>query len=247
MTASKIVACPRVVDSKKARFSRMTRAVMKSSTLHNAFVASSYVAKSACIMATLTYRKDVEPSANDIRGLIRHAKKWADRRGFKLRYVWVAELTKKGKLHYHILFFLPPRQKLPMFDRRGWWKFGSTRLEWARNAVAYMAKYASKGGGKGRSLFPKGFRLHGCGGLEKDERNERRYHLAPGWVRHFFELNERPKPCKGGGWFSAVDGTFQASPYFLLSASAGRVVIGTHKWYVDFLNSLEQTQLEQAA
>lgn len=217
---------------------------MKGAALHDLRLRDTYTERRYVpIMATTTYRKGVEPNAKDISYTIRRARKWAERKGFALRYVWVAELTKKGKLHYHILFFLPPGKKLPMFDVAGWWKHGSTRLEWARNAVAYLAKYASKGGGQGRSKFPKGFRLHGTGGLDKNERAERRYHLAPSWVRIYFTQADKPKPMEGGGWLSTVTGDFQASPFYLVAVTAGRVVVGVKKWFTDYLNQ----QAEQMA
>jgi hypothetical protein len=220
----------------------MSRAVMKGAGLHAEWVTSAYPVRSASILATFTYRKGVEPDRNDIKECLRHARQWAKRKGFTLRYVWTAELTKVGKLHYHVLFFLPPRKKLPMMDKAGWWRHGMTRMEWARNAVQYIAKYASKGGGSGRSKFPKGFRLHGCGGLDKDQRNERRYHLAPMWVRFFFTLAERPAPAPGGGWMSRVTGDWQASPYEILSATTGRVVVRVQEWFSALLSQQPITE-----
>ena len=240
---------PRIIDTKKARLGKMSRAVMKGAALHDLRLRDTYTTRNyAPIMATATYAKHVEPNPKHISYTLKLARQWAERKGFKLRYVWVAELTKKGKLHYHILFFLPPGKKLPMFDRAGWWKHGSTRLEWARNALQYIAKYASKGGGKGRHKFPKGFRLHGTGGLDKNERAERRYHLAPSWVRIYFTQEDKPKPMHGGGWLSTVTGDFQASPFYLVAVTAGRVVVGVKKWFTDYLrNQAEQAQQEQIA
>jgi Protein of unknown function (DUF3296). len=36
-----------------------------------------------------------------------------ERRGHKLPYVWVAELQKRGALHYHVLLWLPRGLTLP--------------------------------------------------------------------------------------------------------------------------------------
>lgn len=237
---------PKVIDAARARFSRMQRAVMKTAELHTEGRIQDRsgidLSRHKSIMATLTYRPDRKPTKNDIRELLNRANTWAKRRGFRLRYVWTAELTKRGVLHYHVLFFLPLGRKLPMFDKRGWWTHGMSRLEWARNAVAYIAKYASKGGGAGRSKFPKGFRLHGCGGLTKTERGDRRYHLAPAWVRMVMTRNEDPRPVRGGGWLSLETGELHQSPYYLLAVSGGRVVIGVRKWFTALLTQLTSPQ-----
>lgn len=229
---------PMEIDTKRQRKTRMARAIMKGANLHAAHVAANYATKSATIMATCTYKHGETYNPNDVKNLLKAAREWARRRKFELRYVWTAELTKRGQLHYHVLFFLPPGQKLPLFDRAGWWKKGMTRLEWARYAVAYIAKYASKGGGAGRHKFEKGTRIHGCGGLNTAQRIERRYHLAPGWVRHYFDLEEAPAPAPGGGWYSRKTGDWQESPYIVLGTTAGRVVVGIKHQFAGLLERL---------
>lgn len=233
-------------DTTRTRITKMQRAVMKGANLHTEH-ALSILGKCRPIMATLTYRNDREPTAADVRDCITRARVWLDRKYRhlskecrpKLRYVWTAELTKKGKLHYHILFFLPGGLRLPMFDRAGFWKHGMSRLEWARNGIAYIAKYASKGGGDSRQKFPKGFRLHGSGGFSGEQRIARRYHLAPAWVRNCFTFDEIPKRMKGG-WISMVTGEIVESPYQLISASAGRVRLRVAQWYSDRFPSTSQ-------
>lgn len=211
------------IDTKRSKVARLQRSVMTGGKLHAASMAAEYARKTATIMATLTYARDGEHDAQDIKECLRRARQWANRRRIVLRYVWVAELTRRGRLHYHVLFFLPPMVRLPMFDQNGWWTKGMTRLEWARQPLAYLAKYASKGGGSGK--YPKGTRTHGTGGLDKDQRNERRYSLAPQWVRYWFDLEDRPAPAEGGGWYSRVTGHWQESPFFVVSASAMRVAV----------------------
>ncbi len=218
-----------VVDTRKSRLSKMSRSVLKGANLHTEHQAAAFSSRTATIMATLTYRPRVEPKPEHITSLLNHARNWFKRKcGGKLRYVWTAELTKKGKLHYHILFFLPPRVRLPLFDLRGWWPHGMTRLEWAKNPIAYIAKYASKGNSKGK--FPKGFRIHGCGGLTKPEAADKRYHCAPSWVREVFAPDEDPRPIDGGGWVSRITGEWWPSPYELLYAASGRVVVRVAPW-----------------
>ena len=231
-------------DPSRTRITKMQRAVMKGANLHTEH-AMSLFGKCRPIMATLTYASDRQPTAKDVATCVNRTRDWLDRKYShlakanrpKLRYVWTAELTKKGKLHYHILFFLPGGLRLPMFDRAGFWKHGMSRLEWARNGIAYIAKYASKGGGDSRQKFPKGFRLHGSGGFSGEQRIERRYHLAPAWVRNCFTADEIPKRTQGG-WVSMVTGHIVDTPYPLISARAGRVRLRVQQWYADLLASL---------
>lgn len=205
------------LNPKKIRADRMRRAVMRATLLHR-----KHAGRAALL--TLTYAADVEPNPKDISRCITAARNWAKRRGVDLRYAWTAELTKAGKLHYHICTIFPPGFKLPKLDEAGWWKHGMTNMKWARNAAAYIAKYVSKGtGGKG---YPKGFRIHGSGGLNRDERDNKRYHCAPAWVRSRFTCEDRPKPMReGSGWYSPESKEICESPWHVLSARAGRVHI----------------------
>src|SRR5690606_16986167 len=102
-------------------------------------------------------------------------------RGRRLRYVWVLELTKAGKPHYHVMVWLPAGVLLEKPDRSGAWPHGMSRIEWARNAVGYLVKYASKGT-DGINL-PRGARLFGVGGLNADSRLKRAWAMLPRYQR----------------------------------------------------------------
>ena len=60
-----------------------------------------------------------------------------------LHYVWVLELTKRGRPHYHVLFWLPKGVSMPKADKQGWWKHGMTRSG-GHSPVGYLCKYTSK-------------------------------------------------------------------------------------------------------
>ena len=111
-SSGKQVATQVGIDSKRSRFARMSRSIMKGALLHAAHCFQP-------IMLTTTYRADAKPSPKDISQALHAARDWARYRRIPLRYVWAAEMTKKGKLHYHVLFFLPAGVKLPMFDSKG--------------------------------------------------------------------------------------------------------------------------------
>ena len=169
-------------------------------------------------MLTLTYRPDVSWDARHVTQCIKRIRAYLRRRGHACRYVWVLENTKAGKPHYHVLLWLPRGLTLPKPDKRGWWPHGLTRIEWARNAIGYLAKYASKG--SGGHPFPKGARLHGSGGLSASARAERAWWLAPSWVREHFSLEMRPARAPGGGWISRVTGEWLPSPWRLVARAS---------------------------
>ncbi|HPE81494.1 MAG TPA: hypothetical protein PKZ35_15985 [Gammaproteobacteria bacterium] len=162
---------------------------------------------------TLTYRADVEWRQGQVTGCIKAIREYLARRGHAMRYVTVMELHKSGRPHYHLLIWLPRGVTLPKPDKRGWWPHGGTKIEWARNPVGYLAKYASKGT-DGR--FPKGARLTTSGGLSLRARFERAWWLAPGWVREHFAVEDRPARAPGGGWVSRISGDWLPSPWRLV-------------------------------
>lgn len=164
-------------------------------------------------MVTLTYRPGLSYSPRHVSDFLQRARQWAARRGFPLRYVWVLELTKAGAPHYHAVLWLPKGTSMPKPDKQGWWSHGLTRIEWARNAVGYIAKYASKGCDV--QSLPSGARICGAGGLTDDARNERAWWLSPGWVRESWTSADRPRraPAGVGGWLSTVSGEWLPSPW----------------------------------
>lgn len=164
-------------------------------------------------MVTLTYRDDVKWEAKHMSALCKHVREYAKRAAFKFRYVWVLELTARGRPHYHLLVWLPTGRTLPKPDKRGWWPHGKTRIEWAKNAIAYVAKYASKGiDFEQAQLIPKGARLCGTGGLTEASRTELRWWKAPTWVRNVFDTVCDLRRAKGG-YVNRETAEFLESPW----------------------------------
>lgn len=172
-------------------------------------------------MVTLTYALVGLWEPRHIVAFLRCCREYLRRRGYDFRYTWVAELQKRGAVHYHVLIWLPKGLTLPKPDKRGWWPHGSTRIEWVRNAVGYIAKYAAKP--EIIIDFPKGLRICGTGGLDSKGRMERRWWLSPAWVRRQFALSDDPRPAKGGGYVGS-DGERVYSP-FLVGFIDGRLSI----------------------
>jgi hypothetical protein len=207
------------VDTRAGRLRRMRRAVLTSARLLEADAPKGGF-RYRPAMLTLTYRAGVEWGASHVRDCLRLARAWAKRKGFTLRYVWVAELQQRGAVHYHVVVWLPFR--MPMPDRCGWWPHGATRVEWARCAVAYLAKYASKGQ-HAAGTFPKGCRIHGAGGLSEAAARCRRWWLFPREVREVASPSHDVRRLKGGGFVARSSGEVLPPLWGLVAASAGAV------------------------
>lgn len=200
------------VHRQDARLKRMRRGVLTSARLmREDLERGGFRCRAA--MLTLTYRPDADWDRKQVTALVRQVREYLRRRGHRCRYVWVLETTRAGKPHYHLLFWLPRGITLPKPDKRGWWPHGWSKIEWARNPVGYLAKYASKGS---EHPFPPGSRLHGNGGLSPESRAERAWWMAPGWLREVSTPVDRPARAPGGGWLLRRTGEWLPSPWVLV-------------------------------
>lgn len=197
---------PRNPETKrKTRLSRMRRAVLNSADLVQLRSVQVKGYRTKAVMLTLTYRDVNAWSGRHVSTLVEHLVKYLWRKfAWRLPYVWVAELQKRGAVHYHLVLWLPKGVTLPKPDKQGWWTHGSTRIEWARKGAAYLAKYASKL--TDSAEFPRGLRLHGRGGLQAHERENVSWWLLPRYQRERCEPVDRAQRCPGGGWWSKVTG-----------------------------------------
>jgi hypothetical protein len=128
-----------VLDPIAMRLKRMSKTVKNSARLHTEDIQKGGY-RFRCAMLTLTYAPGAEWQAKDITGLLKNIRDYMRRKGQSFRYVWVLELTKAQRPHYHVLIWLPKGMTLPKPDKRGWWSLGSTRIEWVKNPVGYIAK-----------------------------------------------------------------------------------------------------------
>ena len=179
---------------------------------------------------TLTYAQDDTWAPDDIKELVRHYRLWSQRRGAVFRCVWVAELTKRGRVHYHLCFWLPRGLTPPKPDKQGWWRKGMTNVQWARRPVGYLVKYASKGLDEPiRGRFPRGARLFGVGGSL--------CHLgwfrAPGWLRRKFGSPGDRIVRRGEWWCNHSTGVAYRSPWILDSFNASGALVRWVGWTAD--------------
>jgi len=168
------------------------------------------------VMVTLTYAGDNDDwKPRHVSDYIRKVRAWFKDRcpGQRLRYVWVAELQKRGVIHYHAVFFLPSGVRMPQADRKGWWLHGMTNTLKATAPVAYLMKYASKVESKSIGAFPHGARIYGIGGLDAPGAAFKRWVLWPAYVQGNAAVSDRFRPAPGGGYLNAQTGEFLASEF----------------------------------
>lgn len=210
------------LDGNAIRAQRLKKSVITGARLHDQ-EAQKGSTRGAWYMLTTTYAsgrraspRDVSELLKRIRGYFNRAAGRADRyRGSRFRYLWVLELTKSLRPHYHVLLWIPRGIFIPHVDRSGWWPHGLTKFEKARNAVGYLAKYASKFCGAAAEALPKGFRTHAVGGLSDESKRELRWWKAPSEAREFLgPLADIRKAL--GGYADKLSGVFWPSPWRVL-------------------------------
>lgn len=177
---------PIVLEPRQMRCRRLRRTITEAARSHERQTdwTSLHLGRSGFrkTFITLTYRNLGEWERCHISRMVRLMRQWFKRRGESCRFVWVAELQKRGALHYHLVVWVPRRLRLPRPDLCGWWPHGSSKIETARNPIGYMVKYATKTTPDALKRLPKGVRLHGNGGHEISDRVALREKLLPGWV-----------------------------------------------------------------
>lgn len=190
----------------------MRRSVGFAARAHDAWKQAPGFRAGEVIMITLTYQRGEDWQPNDLRACLDRLRKWFAEFGHgTMRYVWVAELQKRGALHYHVCVWVPRGLRLPLVDVRGWWPHGASNTERAKRPVPYLLKYVSKGG-KGAARLPDGARMCGSGGLAYEARRARRWLGLPGFVRARADIHDDWTRVRGGGW-SDPDGVCIPSEY----------------------------------
>lgn len=170
----------------KARLARLRRSIGAAARC----MAVELVAPHEVRMVTLTYAgTNADWRPEHVRAFMTHVREWCRRRSIACRYVWVAELQKRGVIHYHVALWVPvgtpPMPKPDVRDAEGrcWWPHGMTRIELARHAVAYLMKYLSKGNELTGHSLPGGARSHGRGGLGQQWRDLLHWLSLPSFIK----------------------------------------------------------------
>ena len=179
-----------VIDQHLARMKRMKTGVMTWARVCTEWTGTSSERWRATFV-TLTYRDSACWGPKQITSYLACVASWAKRRGVRVPYTWVLELTKAGAPHYHVLLWVPRRFCLPKPDKAGWWSHGLSRIEATIHAAphAYICKYLSKGTDVAR--LPRGSRISGRGGLPRQSQaaREARWWRLPSWLRELLPLD----------------------------------------------------------
>lgn len=142
-----------MVDQVRQRYDRMRKRIKAWVELMDG------VENARLMMITLTYRPGVDWMPNDIRDYMHKLKrKLKDR---LLGYAWVAELQKRGAVHYHVMLYIVSGTYIPRPDQSGMWANGLSRVEPARTPY-YLLSYLKKTYQKDYDKFPKGIRCYAC-------------------------------------------------------------------------------------
>lgn len=198
-----------LVDPVKHRLSRMKTGTITAARLVDETIRrGSFRMKSWFL--TLTYRPGETWRARHISEFVKAMREWQRRAGRKLYYVWTAEMQQRGAVHYHLIVWLPKGVSMPKPDKRGWWPYGRTGREIAKNPVAYIAKYCSKG--EDSPPFPSGIRICGAGGFDQEAKREARYWKAPKEAREVLGIAADIRRTLAGR-FDALSGEFWRSPW----------------------------------
>jgi len=217
---------PSVVAERRVK--RLKKSVWASGHLHG--IANNGFRPPVVWFVTLTYRPGVDWASSHVRDAVNKFRDWCKVRGFPCRYTWVAELQGRGAVHYHLLAWLPPGVRMPMWDRRTvtpsgkrmacWWPHGMTNRQVAKSGVGYLMKYLSKLGELTR--FPKGLRLYGIGGLNAQGRAVRSWYNLPEWVKLSHGVGEVTRAACG--FVVRVTGEILEPAFRLLRVPSGAIL-----------------------
>jgi hypothetical protein len=202
--------------NQQRRIRRMRRVVIASSE-NCRDVGERAGSRYETLLVTLTYRPGAKWDQKHISAYIGAVNKHLSVAGIRGRYQWVIELTKAGIPHYHVLWWLPPGERLPMPDKSGMWTHGLSRVERARNAVGYLVKYATKGETEVYSL-PKGCRLFGVGGGLAEERLATHRAGLPMWLLECISDDARGRRVARVGWVDCSTGEIHQTPFNVVVA-----------------------------
>lgn len=166
-------------------------------------------------MLTLTYRKVGQWKPGHISTFCHDLVKEFDR-----QYVWVAELQKRGAMHYHLLTSLPDGAEWSKKHFDIMWFQGYTWVTPEVKKPFYLMKYLQKEYQKNGKQFPKGARIVGYSRpshyISDRENNTRIASRFPGWLSG--GLDEEGRAQLGGTIVRSrggyrVGGKLAISPY----------------------------------
>lgn len=216
------------IDLLQSRVRRLGKAVRNSAHSLDASAHLSGSFRWTRVFVTLTYREVEDWKAGHIGAFTRALRKWFQRVAkVPMRMVWVLELQKREAVHYHCMIWIPARAFFPKPDECGWWPHGRSNRAFPKGGiqrpVSYMAKYASKVTTGQASRVPKGARMHGACGLDKEGKRWVRFWRAPLFARDALGGAADIRKVNGG-YMDRETGVFIESPWKVTLLPGGRVI-----------------------
>lgn len=161
------------------------------------------------VAITLPYADNAKWEPGHISALLDKVRSFMKQAGHPLPYIWTLESA--GRLHYHLLLWLPRGVKLDPVHLEKWWPWGNTWTKSCRNPSAwhgYITKFNSL------TKLPKGVHSYGKGGL--DDAGKKAVLLAslPRWLVRILPAGHLARRAPGGGWVDLETGEIYLSPHF---------------------------------
>jgi len=134
------------------------------------------------VMITLTIHKIKDYSPGMIRDYVKKLKRQLGNNLYG--FAWVAEMQKRGAVHYHLCLCMKKYTRVKTPDTSGMWEWGSSNIITARTAY-YLCKYIGKERQKDLSRYPKSCRVYSVS-----------YRLPEGAVKRFYDNNRNDKKAQ---------------------------------------------------
>lgn len=186
-------------ETARKRLKRLRRNVWFAGRLHGGLSERKGHRPDAAHFVTLTYVGVNDWSPEHLTRATDAFRRHCKRMGVPARYLWVAELQKRGAVHYHLVAWLPKGVRMPHWDKshiapsgrriEAFWTHGMSNTQPVKSsAIAYLMKYLSKA--TEFHVFPAGLRLFGVGGLDDQSRCIRSWTNLPEWAKCEFGVGE---------------------------------------------------------
>lgn len=160
------------------------------------------------VAVTLTYADNKHFESRHVSAFLDRLRRTLKRQGHSLPYGWALEC--EGRLHYHLMLWLPRDYKLDPVRLKRWWPWGCSWVESCRSPGAwgrYITKFDSV------PKLPKSARLFGYGGLDAEGKAAVLRARLPKWLRSLLPKMDLVRKAAGGGWANVETGEWYQSPY----------------------------------
>lgn len=160
---------------------------------------------------TLTYANPLDWSPRHISKFLQNYRQFIAQwsRGGKLTYIWTAQNNpSRPGIHYHGIMWIPYGCYPPKPDVQGWWPYGWTNVQKARNPAGYIARYIISDDSD--LVLPRRARRYSISVksvLSLD------FLKCPGWMCYFSQYGDVIRRVPGHGWVNFRTMLSYDSPY----------------------------------